>query len=93
MKHMMDRWFGAASAMGVVVKREHLHSNPHQMTLPRRVAGLCLRDRDIRGELGVRPLLLCIKRSQQRWFNPVEGVLACSTGRRPYSRLSIALRD
>ena len=37
-----------------------------------RVAGLSLRDRvrssDIRGELGVEPLLLRVERSQLRWF-------------------------
>ncbi|KAJ7994746.1 hypothetical protein DPEC_G00252670 [Dallia pectoralis] len=38
----------------------------------RKVAGLSLRDRVrssvIREELGVEPLLLCIERSQLRWF-------------------------
>jgi len=42
------------------------------MSFLRRVARLSLRDRvrslDIRRALGVEPLLLCVERSQLRWF-------------------------
>lgn len=42
----------------VVTERMRSWTQATGMTLPRRVAGLCLRDRDIRSELGVKPLLL-----------------------------------
>ncbi|KAK0152308.1 hypothetical protein N1851_006217 [Merluccius polli] len=72
-----------------------------------RVAGLSLRDRvrssEIRRELGVEPLLLCVERSQLRWFGhlirmppghlPLEVFRACPTGRRPRGRPRTRWRD
>ncbi|KAJ7993845.1 hypothetical protein DPEC_G00258930 [Dallia pectoralis] len=66
----------------------------------RKVAGLSLRDRVrssvIREELGVEPLLLCVERSQLRWFGhlvrmppgrlPREVFQARPAGRRPRGR-------
>ncbi|KAJ8015855.1 hypothetical protein DPEC_G00000750 [Dallia pectoralis] len=68
-----------------------------EMGFLRKVAGLSLRDRVrssvIREELGVEPLLLCIERSQLRWFGhlvrmppgrlPREVFQARPAGRRP----------
>jgi len=56
----------------VVIKRTRLRIPAAKMSFLRRVAGLSLRDRvrssDIRRELEVEPLLLCVERSQLRWF-------------------------
>ncbi|KAJ8011838.1 hypothetical protein DPEC_G00062440 [Dallia pectoralis] len=73
----------------------------------RKVAGLSLRDRVrssiIREELGVEPLLLCIERSQLRWFGhlvrmppgrlPREVFQARPAGRRPRGRPRTRWRD
>ncbi|KAI3369821.1 hypothetical protein L3Q82_024647 [Scortum barcoo] len=78
-----------------------------KMSFLRRVAGCSLRDRVrssvTREELGVEPLLLCIKRSQLRWLGhlfrmppgrlPREVFQACPTGRRPYGRPRTCWRD
>ena len=72
-----------------------------------RVAGVSLRDRvrssAIREGLGVEPLLLCVERSQLRWFRhlmrmppgrlPREVFLARPTGRRPRGRPRTRWRD
>ncbi|TWW77410.1 Cytoplasmic dynein 2 heavy chain 1 [Takifugu flavidus] len=72
-----------------------------------RVAGLNLKDRmrssDIREELGVKPLLLHIKRSQLGWLGhlarmpsgrlPLEVFQTCPTGRRPRGRPRTRWRD
>jgi len=68
-----------------------------KMSFLRRLARLCLRDRvrssDILRELGVEPLLLCVERSQLKWFGhlvrmppdplSLEVFRARPTGRRP----------
>ncbi|KAJ8015753.1 hypothetical protein DPEC_G00029420 [Dallia pectoralis] len=72
----------------------------------RKVAGLSLRDRErssvIREELGVEPLLLCVERSQLRWFGhlvrpprrlPREVFQARPAGRRPRARPRTRWRD
>ena len=71
-----------------------------EMGFLRRVAGVSLKDRvrssAIQEGLGVEPLLLCVERSQLRWFGhlmrmppgrlPREVFLARPTGRRPRGR-------
>ena len=78
-----------------------------EMGFLRRVAGVSLRDRvrssAIREGLGVEPLLLCVERSQLRWFGhlmrmppgrlPREVFLARPTGRRPRGRPRTRWRD
>lgn len=68
-------------------------------TSRRKAAGLSLSDRvrssDILEELGVKSLLLCVKRTQPRWFGhlvrmppgrlPGEVFRACPTGRSPWA--------
>ncbi len=54
----------------VMTERMRLRIQAAKMSFLRRVAGLSLRDRslDIRRELEVEPLLLCVERSQLGWF-------------------------
>uniref|UniRef100_A0AAQ4PNU2 Reverse transcriptase domain-containing protein n=1 Tax=Gasterosteus aculeatus aculeatus TaxID=481459 RepID=A0AAQ4PNU2_GASAC len=56
----------------VMTERTRSRVQAAEMGFLRRVAGVSLRDRGrssaIREELGVEPLLLCVKRSQLRWF-------------------------
>jgi len=56
----------------VVTERMRLWIQAAKMSFLHRGAGLSLRDRvrssDIRGELGLEPLLLRVERSQLRWF-------------------------
>lgn len=51
-----------------------------EMSFLHRVTGLTLRDRvrssDIRRELGVQLLLICVKRSQLRWFRQLNRMLS-----------------
>ena len=78
-----------------------------EMSFLRRVAGVSLRDRVrssvIRERLGVESLLLCVERSQLRWFGhlvrmppgrlPREVFQACPAGRRPRGRPRTRWRD
>ncbi|KAK0143304.1 hypothetical protein N1851_018556 [Merluccius polli] len=78
-----------------------------KMSFLRRVAGFSLRDRVrssvIREELGLEPLLLCLERSQLRWFGhlvrmptgrlPWEVFQARPVGRRPRGRPRTRWRD
>ncbi|TWW71586.1 hypothetical protein D4764_16G0000830 [Takifugu flavidus] len=96
----------------VVVERELSQKNKITGTsgrneLPRRVAGLSLRDRvrssAMREELGVEPLLLCVERRQMRWLGhlvrmppgrlPGEVFRACPSSRRPPERPRTRWRD
>ena len=77
------------------------------MGFHRRVASVSLRDRVrnsvIREGLGVELQLLCVERSQLRWFGhlvrmppgrfPREVFQACPAGRRPRGRSRIRWRD
>lgn len=78
-----------------------------KMGFLRRVVGVSLRDRlrssVIREELGVEPLLICVERSQLRWFGHLvrmppgrllrEVFQACPAGRRPRGRPRTRWRD
>ena len=68
----------------VMTEITRLHVQLDEMGLHRRVAGLSLRDRVrssvIRKELGVELLLLCVERSQLRWFGHL---VRMTTGRLP----------
>ncbi|TWW81643.1 hypothetical protein D4764_01G0014580 [Takifugu flavidus] len=84
----------------VMTERTRSRVQAAEMSFLRRVAGLSLRDRvrssAIREELGVKPLLLCVERSQIRWLGhlvkmppgrlPGEVFRACPSGRRPLGR-------
>uniref|UniRef100_A0A671UC54 ribonuclease H n=1 Tax=Sparus aurata TaxID=8175 RepID=A0A671UC54_SPAAU len=84
----------------VMTERMRSRVQAAEMGFLRRVAGVSLRDRvrssAIREGLGVEPLLLCVERSQLRWFGhlmrmppgrlPREVFLARPTGRRPRGR-------
>uniref|UniRef100_A0A3B5B951 Carbonyl reductase [NADPH] 1-like n=1 Tax=Stegastes partitus TaxID=144197 RepID=A0A3B5B951_9TELE len=78
-----------------------------EMSFLCRVAGLSLKDRvrssDIQRELGVEPLLLCVERSQLRWYGrliwmpperlPLEVFQTHPPGRRPWGRPRTRRRD
>ncbi len=85
----------------VVTERVTSRIQVVKMTFLLRIAGISLRDRvRSRWELRVEPLLLCVKRSQLRWFGhlirmppghlPLE---ECPTGRRPRGRPETRWRD
>ncbi|KAJ8012365.1 hypothetical protein DPEC_G00041950 [Dallia pectoralis] len=91
----------------VMTERTRSRVQAAEMGFLRKVAGLSLRDRVrssvIREELGVEPLLLCIERSQLRWFGhlvrmppgrlPKEVFQARPAGRRPRGRPRTRWRD
>jgi len=91
----------------IVTERTRLRKQAAKISFFRRLARLSLRDRvqssDIRRELGVEPLLLCIERSQLRWFGhlirmppgrlPLEVFQTRPTGRRPRGRPRTRWRD
>ena len=91
----------------VMTERMRLCVQVAKMGFLHRVAGVSLRDRvrssAIREGLGVEPLLLCVERSQLRWFGhlmrmppgrlPREVFLARPTGRRPRGRPRTRWRD
>ena len=84
----------------VMTERTRSRIQAAEMSFLRRVAGVSLRDRVrssvIRERLGVESLLLCVERSQLRWFGhlvrmppgrlPREVFQACPAGRRPRGR-------
>ena len=94
-----DRW--------VITKRMRSRVQAAKMGFLRRVAWVSLRDRvrssAIQEGLGAEPLLLCMERSQLRWFGhlmrmpqgrlPREVFLACPSGRRPMGRPRTKWRD
>ena len=81
----------------VMTERTRSRVQAAEMSFLRRVAGVSLTDRvrssAIREELGLEPLLLCLERSQLRWFGhlvrmptgclPWEVFQARPVGRRP----------
>ncbi|KAK0140494.1 putative uncharacterized transposon-derived protein F52C9.6 [Merluccius polli] len=77
----------------VMTERKRSRIQAAEISFLRRVAGFSLRDRVrssvIREELGLEPLLLCLERSQLRWF----GHLARPVGRRPRGRPRTRWRD
>ena len=91
----------------VMTERTRSRVQAAEMGFLRRVAGVSLRDRVrssvIREELGVEPLLLCVERSQLRWFGhlvrmppgrlPREVFQARPAGRRPRGRPRTRWRD
>ena len=91
----------------VMTERTRSRIQAAEMSFLRRVAGVSLRDRVrssvIRERLGVEPLLLCVERSQLRWFGhlvrmppgrlPREVFQACPAGRRPRGRPRTRWRD
>ncbi|KAK0156273.1 Craniofacial development protein 2 [Merluccius polli] len=91
----------------VMTERTRSRIQAAEMSFLRRVAGFSLRDRVrtsvIREELGLEPLLLCLERSQLRWFGhlvrmptgrlPWEVFQARPVGRRPRGRPRTRWRD
>ena len=91
----------------VMTERTRLRVQAAEMSFLRRVAGVSLRDRVrssvIRERLGLEPLLLCLERSQLRWFGhlvrmptgrlPWEVFQARPVGRRPRGRPRTRWRD
>uniref|UniRef100_A0AAQ4R3P6 Reverse transcriptase domain-containing protein n=1 Tax=Gasterosteus aculeatus aculeatus TaxID=481459 RepID=A0AAQ4R3P6_GASAC len=91
----------------VMTERTRSRVQAAKMGFLRRVAGVSLRDRvrssAIREELGVEPLLLCVERSQLRWFGhlvrmppgrlPREVFQARPAGKRPRGRPRTRWRD
>uniref|UniRef100_A0A8D3C086 Reverse transcriptase domain-containing protein n=1 Tax=Scophthalmus maximus TaxID=52904 RepID=A0A8D3C086_SCOMX len=91
----------------VVTEKTRSRVQAAEMGFLRKVAGVSLRDRVrssvIREELGVEPLLLCVERSQLRWFGhlvrmppgrlPWEVFQARPAGKRPRGRPRTRWRD
>ncbi|KAF7648904.1 hypothetical protein LDENG_00150410, partial [Lucifuga dentata] len=91
----------------VVTERIRSRIQAAEMKFLCRVSGFTLRDRvrssDIWERFGVEPLLLCIERSQLRWFRhlvrmpsghlPRDVFQACPTGKRPQGRSRTRWRD
>ena len=91
----------------IMTKRTRSRIQVVKMDFLRKVAGVSLRDRvrssAIREGLGVEPLLICIERSQLRWFGhlvrmppgriPREVFQARPAGRRPRGRPRTRWRD
>ena len=80
----------------VMTERTRSRVQVAEMSFLRRVAGISLTDRvrssAIREELGLEPLLLCLERSQLRWFGHLvrmptwEVFQARPVGRKPQGR-------